>query len=106
MNPQPSSDTPPAQSNVWFGVLGVLVVVAFAGLAVFDTSLAPHTAHASSTAAVEPASHAEPAHGTAAAEQPLPLYLSEAGAHAPGATPIPSPKRPPGPQATSLFDNH
>lgn len=109
MNAQPPPQKTPNPPNLWFGAMGIAVVVAFAGLAVFDTSLTPHAAHASVAdvaeaqppeAATVAADNTQPALGTA--EHPAPLYLTEAGAHTPEAKPA----RPPGPEATSLFDHH
>lgn len=91
---------PTPQPSPWLGVLGVVVVIGFAGLAVFDTSLTPRSANAAASASVVAPDAAE---SLDSAVQPIPLYASEAGAHTPTEA---KPALPPGPEATSLFDSH
>lgn len=100
MEPQTS---PTPQPSPWLGVLGVVVVLGFAGLAVFDTSLSPHPASASAAASASVVAP-DAADTLGSAEHPLPLYASEAGAHVP--TKEAKPASPPAPKATSLFGAH
>lgn len=93
---------PTPQPSPWLGVLGVVVVIGFAGLAVFDTSFSPRPASANAAASASVVAP-DAAESLDSAEQPIPLYASEAGAHTPTEA---KPASPPGPEATSLFDSH
>ena len=113
MEPQTPANS---DSNLWLGVLGVVVIVGFALLAVFDTSLrtplaqaeASTSAAVSAETATTPLAAAE-APTAGSPDNPIPLYASEAGAHGPTPTSPASPSgvpgtAAPGAEATSLFD--
>ena len=99
-------------------MLGVVVIVSFAMLAAFDTSLrtplaqaaaSPAAAVSAEAGAITPAEAEGPAAGSP--DNPIPLYASEAGAHGPTPTSPASPSgvpgtAAPGAAATSLFDTH
>ncbi|MEM9914423.1 MAG: hypothetical protein AAF911_05640 [Planctomycetota bacterium] len=107
MEPQTPANS---DSNLWLGVLGVVVIVGFAMLAVFDTSLRTPPAQAAASPAAAVSAEAEgPVAGSP--DNPIPLYASEAGAHGPAPTSPASPSGvpgagAPGAEATSLFDTH
>ncbi|MEM1109828.1 MAG: hypothetical protein AAGH99_14175 [Planctomycetota bacterium] len=100
-DPRPADTTPP---DSWMGLLAVAVIAGLGLLAVFDPSLQPKQADATSAVveAVTDVGAVDNLENASVSGKPvvLPLYVNETGAHQSDET---KPANPPEPIVTGLF---